>query len=571
MASIATITIDDIIENALKINTIGGYTHLLDYLKNNPNKTREITRIDLPKIDEMDIALGEIFQKIQGYVAINTILKYEENSELKSLRGLHKRNLGDLGIEIVSAFIENNNNSADEHKTNSNSNGVRRNNYLKTFGCAKNNIGALGARALCKALTSNSPRANAITSVEVYCNVKGQFWGNFAGEILFKNPSITNVDLGGNQIGDVGICAMLANVNRWQNVRKLTFHLDYCSITNVGAVMLRKQLPYANVYFQGNEEISKENLKLSCPLPNPLSIDTIHDTLIHYATILKENMLSLQHVASYASNINAKSKIFSHSSEMPSFPDAVAKFTLETCLSENTKFLNGIIGQWVISSIIVEDVLCKTCCVISWGMGTRFLNKEIVESLEYDRDDSSFYLMKDSHAEVLTRRGFKKYLLGHLFAFGVNATRSRDNIKFHLYTSTAPCTASKGHTECCENKIKRWIQDGVQGKELLEIVGKIELNSIIIGRKYKNKLIHAYAPCKVLQTKVRLEDYLKKPGKGDRGDTDESRCSFLGLNINNKCIHDGRTGMNLDGTMSLLSSYVIKNEIKELYRRLRLI
>ena len=46
MASIATITIDDIIENALKINTIGGYTHLLDYLKNNPNKTREITRID---------------------------------------------------------------------------------------------------------------------------------------------------------------------------------------------------------------------------------------------------------------------------------------------------------------------------------------------------------------------------------------------------------------------------------------------------------------------------------------------------------------------------------------------
>ena len=555
----ALINIHTLIENAIKKNTIGNYNILLEYLINNPTKTREITRIDLPKVSETDFAYDEIFQKIQGYVAINAILKYEENGELKSLRGLHKRNLGDLGIEIVSNFIINDNNNNTNVKQ-----------YLKTFGCAKNNIGALGARLLSKALTSNSPRAKAITSVEVYCNEKGQFWGNFAGDILLKNPSITNVDLGGNEIGDIGICAMLANVNKWQNVTKLTFHLDYCNITDVGAVMLRNQLPHANIYFQGNPQISKENLKLSCPLPDPWSIDLIHDNLIEYATLLKENMLSLQHVASFSNSLKSKN-ILRHSSDMPSFPDAIARFTLETCISENNKFLKGIIGQWVVSSLVIEDVPSKTCCILSWGMGTRFLNKEIVEALEYDQDDTSYYLMKDSHAEVLTRRGFKKYLLGHLFAFGVNATRSRDDIKFHLYTSTAPCTASKGHTECCENKIKKWISDGIQGKELLEIVGKIELNSIIIGRKYKKKLINIYAPCKVLQTKVRLQDYLKKPGKGTRGDTDESRCSYLGLNIGDKCIHDGRTGMNLNGTMSPLSSYVIKNEIKELYRRLGLI
>ena len=68
-----------------------------------------------------------------------------------------------------------------------------------------------------------------------------------------------------------------------------------------------------------------------------------------------------------------------------------------------------------------------------------------------------------------------------------------------------------------------------------------------------------------------MKDYLKKRGKGTRGDTDESRCSYLGLNIGDKCIHDGRTGMNLNGTMSPLSSYVIKNEIKELYRLLGLV
>ena len=140
----ALINIHTLIENAIKKNTIGNYNILLEYLINNPTKTREITRIDLPKVSETDFAYDEIFQKIQGYVAINAILKYEENGELKSLRGLHKRNLGDLGIEIVSNFIINDNNNNTNVKQ-----------YLKTFGCAKNNIGALGARLLSKALTSN--------------------------------------------------------------------------------------------------------------------------------------------------------------------------------------------------------------------------------------------------------------------------------------------------------------------------------------------------------------------------------------------------------------------------------
>ena len=44
--------------------------------------------------------------------------------------------------------------------------------------------------------------------------------------------------------------------------------------------------------------------------------------------------------------------------------------------------------------------------------------------------------------------------------------------------------------------------------------------------------------------------------------------NLRGFPTEEKSIHDGRTGMNLNGTMSALSSYVIKNEIEELYRRL---
>ena len=325
--------------------------------------------------------------------------------------------------------------------------------------------------------------------------MKGQFWGNFAGEILQNNPSVTNVDLGGNEIGDIGVCAILANVNKWQNVSKLTFHLDYCKITDVGAVMLRTQLPGANIYFQGNEAISKINLKLSCPLPDPWPTHYIHEILINHATVLKNNSLSLQHISSF-SRTNAdnllKNKVIQHSSESPNFPDAIARLSIEACLAENSKFLKGIIGQWVVSSLVVEDVSSKVCCLLSWGMGTRFLNKQIVESLNYEQDDTSYYLMKDSHAEVLTRRGFKKYMLAHIFAFGVNASRQGKNLKFHLYTSTAPCTASKGHTACCEKKIQQWIANGLQGKDLTNLIGKIELNSIIIGRKYKKKFIRRF-------------------------------------------------------------------------------
>ena len=51
------------------------------------------------------------------------------------------------------------------------------------------------------------------------------------GKSKIEKNNVLEVTFNTNDIGDVGINAMLANINKWQNVTKLTFHLDYCNIT----------------------------------------------------------------------------------------------------------------------------------------------------------------------------------------------------------------------------------------------------------------------------------------------------------------------------------------------------
>ena len=211
-----------LVDSAVAENSIVGYTTLLKKVL----KDQTITRVELPK--GASLAFQEVHEQIQGAAGINAILKYEESGDLTSLRSLHKRCLGDVGAEMVSAFIENDRKSGK---------------YISTLGVASNNIGSVGARSLAKALSSGSPRAKAISSVEVYSNNKGEYWGSFASDILTNNPSITNVDMGGNELGDTGVYLLLSNVSKWLRPSEVTLHLDYNCITDLGASALQNALP----------------------------------------------------------------------------------------------------------------------------------------------------------------------------------------------------------------------------------------------------------------------------------------------------------------------------------------
>lgn len=181
------------------------------------------------------VAFDRLVGQVRGRAAVQAVLAYEASGQVASLRSLNSRHLGDAGAALVAAFIE-------RDEADSTTSTRARRSFLTTLGMACNRIGHEGARALGKALSSGSPRARAIHSVEVYSNLPGAFWGSFAGQVLGRNPALTNVDLGGNRIGDVGVRALVQGLMRGRRpVTSKTFlHLDYCGITDTGAALLHK-------------------------------------------------------------------------------------------------------------------------------------------------------------------------------------------------------------------------------------------------------------------------------------------------------------------------------------------
>jgi len=102
-------------------------------------------------------------------------------------------------------------------------------------------------------------------------------------------------------------------------------------------------------------------------------------------------------------------------------------------------------GRKVIACFIVEDTSSDTLQVVSMGSGTRCVegNKLSLEG----------HVVNDMHAEVVARRSLRRFFFSQLHKFysDPNADDTifgsddsglaivKDNIKFHLYISTAPC------------------------------------------------------------------------------------------------------------------------------------
>ncbi len=170
--------------------------------------------------------------------------------------------------------------------------------------------------------------------------------------------------------------------------------------------------------------------------------------------------------------------------------------------------------------------------VISIGTGSKFLYEKNLNS-----DGNAVH---DTHAEVVARRGFIRYIYNQIGQYtGSNTSncifektddtnakfRLKSGIKFHLYVSTAPCgdarvrshtngTASissiipegqlrtKGQSALtvkkdattssnisnvnmsCSAKLLRWNILGIQGAVLSELIEPIYLSSMVFGEKF---------------------------------------------------------------------------------------
>ncbi|KAG4072781.1 hypothetical protein HA402_005258 [Bradysia odoriphaga] len=172
--------------------------------------------------------------------------------------------------------------------------------------------------------------------------------------------------------------------------------------------------------------------------------------------------------------------------------------------------------------------------VISIGTGSKFL---------YEKNlNSNGNAVHDTHAEVVARRGFIRYIYNQISQYVASNTsnnifektdatekfRLKTGIKFHLYVSTAPCGDARVHShtngkvtvngiipegqlrtkgQCaltvtkdamssknipnvnmsCSAKLLRWNVLGVQGAVLSELIEPIYLTSMIFGEKFEPK------------------------------------------------------------------------------------
>ncbi|XP_014773875.1 double-stranded RNA-specific adenosine deaminase isoform X2 [Octopus bimaculoides] len=103
----------------------------------------------------------------------------------------------------------------------------------------------------------------------------------------------------------------------------------------------------------------------------------------------------------------------------------------------------NLAGRKVIAALVMKRSPTDTGIVISVGTGNRCLTGDHL-SLEGNS-------VNDSHAEIITRRGFLRYLYRHLLEYDAEVPndlfekgersicRIKTNITFHLYISTAPC------------------------------------------------------------------------------------------------------------------------------------
>ncbi|XP_037044067.1 double-stranded RNA-specific editase Adar-like [Bradysia coprophila] len=192
------------------------------------------------------------------------------------------------------------------------------------------------------------------------------------------------------------------------------------------------------------------------------------------------------------------------------------------------------LGYKVIAGIVKSvDNDRNSLKVISIGTGSKFL---------YEKNlNSNGNAVHDTHAEVVARRGFIRYIYNQISHVASNPSnnifektdaiekfRLKAGIKFHLYVSTAPCGDARVHShtngketvngiipegqlrtkgQCaltvakdamssknipnvnmsCSAKLLRWNVLGVQGAILSELIEPIYLTSMIFGEKFDPK------------------------------------------------------------------------------------
>lgn len=130
-------------------------------------------------------------------------------------------------------------------------------------------------------------------------------------------------------------------------------------------------------------------------------------------------------------------------------------------------------NEWTVLAAIVKEINTNLE-VVSLGTGSKCIGRA---SLSKNGD-----ILNDSHAEVIARRGFLKYLYaeiergGEIFESSGKSFVLKSSVKFHFFTTHVPCgdaaifsKTEQDFGECLgENKgLKRRVDCGIDGSKRL--------------------------------------------------------------------------------------------------------
>lgn len=234
----------------------------------------------------------------------------------------------------------------------------------------------------------------------------------------------------------------------------------------------------------------------------------------------------------------------------------------------------------VIFSLILDKYASLVCKIDNYYSGYKVI-AGIVQSFEYAHDSlkvvsigtgSKFLYEKhlnskgnavhDTHAEVVARRGFIRYIYNEINQGICNSSKSifdksstnnfrlKSGVKFHLYISSAPCgdarvyshgnqsvnsvipegqlrkkgqsalTVTKDTSDricnvnmSCSAKMLKWNILGIQGALLCKVIDSIYLSSIILGEKLDEKHMERalYGRIQTLLTKLPKGYHINQP------------------------------------------------------------
>ena len=379
------------------------------------------------------------FRRLAGRAAANFILNTSCDEALKSVSDRH---LGDEGAEGVAEALR------------------RKRQSARAIGVHHNGIGARGCAVIVDALREMH---DELREFAVYTNQVGVGGAEALATLVETHAGLEVLDVGGNQIGDDGCAAIAKAIHRSAKTSKLIeIHLDHNQITDVGAELLLRAMtarreannPMRTLWINGNDISAALNDRIMwcCTKAIDIDVDAVIDRAMRSngsPPTAEELALAERDAARASERRDANSSRLANRIAARVGAEYKSRCKAHVIATRGTAVIAGIVMRDV-NATEPDDIVA-----LSLGVGTKFIPSEVAAAIDGANDTVVWDAhVRDSHAEVLARRGFLRVLYRELIRLmdtgespllerrGTHRATLRRGVTVHLYVSTAPCGAA---------------------------------------------------------------------------------------------------------------------------------